>query len=83
MAIRVGQLNYNPMKIVGRGSFGTIVYQGLLGLYDGGPVAVKRIQRDNYLDESETQCEAELMKRAGNHPNILRYIHQEKNENFL
>lgn len=75
MATRVGKLNYNQKKVIGRGSFGTIVYRGFLGLYENDKqVAVKRMQRGKHLDESLVQREVELMKKASGHHNILRYI---------
>lgn len=83
MAIRVGQFNYNPIKIVGEDSNGTIVFRGSLCLYANKPVAVKRMQKGKQLNELDVQREVELMTRARDHPNILRYIHQENDENFL
>lgn len=84
MAVRVGKLNYNQGKVVGRGSSGIYVFRGFLGLHENDrPVAVKRTQRGPNLDESLIQPEVELMKKANDHPNILRYIRQESDSNFL
>lgn len=84
MATRVGKVNYNQTKVVGRGSYGTYVFRGFLGLHEyDRPVAVKRMQRGPNLDESLIQREVELMKRASEHPNILRYIRQDSDPIFL
>ena len=84
MASRVGKLKYNKGKVVGRGSSGTYVFRGFLGPHENGiPVAVKRMQRSPNLDESLIQREVELLKKANDHPNIIRYIHQESDSNFL
>ena len=84
MATHVGKLNYNQKKIIGRGSYGTIVFQGfVLGLYEKDrPAAVKRYQR-SHVNESLFNWEVELMKKASDHPNILRYIRTERDANFL
>jgi len=83
MVTRVGKLNYIQTKIIGRGSYGTVVFQGYLGLYENyRPVAVKRLQR-SHVNPSLIQREVELMKRASDHPNILRYIHTEIDPNFM
>lgn len=81
----VGNLSYDPKHILGRGNFGT-VFGGFLVHVDGTnksiPVAVKRIERGR-ADESIIQREMEILKKASNHPNILKYIHTEMNAEFL
>jgi len=88
--IRVGNLRYDPNKGLGRGSFGT-VFSGfhvhLLGASQfhtehSTPVAVKRIEK-SLVNESIFRKEEELMKKASNHPNILKLIHTEMNAEFL
>jgi len=72
-------LSYDEGVILGRGSF-SFVYLGFLK-DNSKTVAVKRIQNS----ESETHSirrEVELMQRADDHPNILRYICTEKDDYF-
>ena len=83
--VRVGKVKYYADQIIGRGSFGT-VYSGNLrrGIYGGNnePIAVKRIERGR-VDESAIQREVELMQKAYDHANILRYFCTEMNNDFL
>lgn len=77
----VGALSYKPEDIIGRGCFATLVYSGLD--YLSRPVAIKRMQRAYGKDADIQLREVELMKRAGGHNHILRYIHVEMNHDFL
>lgn len=85
----VGKLRYFPTKILGRGSFGT-VFSGFYVYSDGSIfrpakstlVAVKRVER-GLIDESVIRREEELMKKATDHPNILKLVHTEMNAEFL
>lgn len=81
------QLTYDPCKIIGQGSFGTIVFEGRLeGRLEGmnSKVAVKRIQRCNMKTEKEIQkFEMDLATSKIDHPNILRYLHTKMNNDFL
>ncbi len=83
--VRVRKVKYYADLIIGRGSFG-IVYSGNLrrGIYGGNnePIAVKRVERGR-VDESAIQREVELMVKANDHPNILRYCCTEMNNDFL
>lgn len=88
---RVGKLSYDPKKIIGRGSMGTVVFQGFHHSPSNDDkvtsVAVKRVLKSGLLndngDESSIEREVELMQRISDHPNILRYICTEKNDDFL
>lgn len=87
---RVGNLSYDPKKIIGRGSIGTVVFQGFHHTHSDDDnvtsVAVKRILKSGVSDngdESSIEREVELMQRSSYHPNILRYICTEKNDDFL
>ena len=91
MTTRIGKLNFDPNKIIGRGSFGTFVFKGFysdstLGALlfgSGQPVAIKRIQKI-HLNESTIQQEVELMQKTGNdHPNILKLFWTEMNADYL
>ena len=75
-------LSYNPDDIIGRGSFGTIVFSGFYS--PSTAVAVKRIQIANVKDDKlQVQKEVELMMKAKDHPHILRCIATEMNDDFL
>ncbi len=93
--IRVGDLNYDPKKILGRGNFGT-VFKGFFAdylfgeLYDESmtsrPAAIKRMERasQNVNHESDIKQEMELMQTEKfNHTYILSYICPEIDDNFL
>ena len=90
---KVGNLNYDPEKILGRGSIST-VFAGFLdsdnkdissyGIYKRVPikVAAKRFQNTD-IERASVRQEMELMQKANNHPNILSYIRYEENNDFL
>ena len=87
--ITVGKLSYDPNKVLGRGSFGTVfsgfhVYldKSLFRPAKSTQVAVKRVEK-SIVNEPLFRKEEELMKKANNHPNILKYIHTEINAEFL
>lgn len=76
----VGKLSYSREKIIGQGAFGT-VFKGFL---EGTkPVAVKRIQTScTFDDDLFVTREINLMLKA-DHPNILRILCYEKNDDFM
>jgi len=77
----VGELSYDGSYSIGKSDSGNYVFRGLYSLR---PVAIKRMQKKIGKDESAAQLrEVELMKKADNHPNILRIIHTEMNDDFL
>lgn len=82
--VRVGKVNYYIDKVIGRGSFGTVFSGRLEGLFEEErkSVAVKRVERGR-VDESLIKREVELMKKANDHPYILRYFCTETDKNFL
>jgi len=76
------KLSYNPDDIIGRGSFGTIVFGGVYS--PSTAVAVKRIQIANVKDDKlQVHKEVEIMIKAKDHPHILCYIATEMNDDFL
>lgn len=90
MTTIVKKLSYDPDNILGRGNIGT-VFSGFHrvknkeSFFRGAkyiPVAVKRIEKGR-VDEFLIHLEVELMKTAGNHPNILRVIRMEMDDYFL
>lgn len=83
------RLSYDSTVIIGKGTVGN-VFKGsyrknLLGAVFGFAnlsVAVKRIQKSHLADETAINREVEPMLQAGDHPNILRYICTEMDDNF-
>ncbi len=88
---RIGNLSYNKKIMIGRGTFSD-VFRGQYNAPDtisrsGVPseLAVKRIVLSSDVIEESFLQEVNLMKLANakDHPNILRYICTEKNDDFL
>ena len=78
----VGDLSYDTKNILGEGSFGTLVFSGFYR--NERAITVKRVQKYYLQDELDIlQWEVELMNAASDHPNILRYICTEKNDDFV
>lgn len=83
----VGQLKYNSSSTLGKGFFSS-VYSGFyslskshsLELYE--PVAIKRLEKGR-VKEDEAKKEVDLMKIAGDHANILKYVCFEMDADFL
>lgn len=81
---KVGSLlSYDKKIVLGRGTY-SYVYHGFLKNNNGSnkAVAVKRFQIGE-VNTDAIQQEVELMKRAGDHINILRYICTEEDDYFL
>ena len=96
MTTVVGKLRYDPKDQIGQGAFGT-VFSGfyakptglaalgiVFGVFpsDSTPVAVKQIQIGR-VKEDDVKNEVKLMEMAHNHRNILKYLHFEKDKNFM
>jgi serine/threonine protein kinase len=64
-------------KILGYGSHGTVVFEGL---FEGRPVAIKRLL-SNFYDVADH--EVKLLQESDDHPNICRYFHKEYCEGFM
>lgn len=81
----VGTLSFdsNISKAIGRVSYG-VVFRGYI-MSEAGQmkkVAVKQIQR-GLVDETAIKQEVKNMQEAGDHPNILSFIHTETNDFFV
>eukprot|EP00727_Mastigamoeba_balamuthi_P007371 m51a1_g3254 putative serine threonine-protein kinase endoribonuclease ire1 (961) ;mRNA; f:169210-172437 len=74
--MRVGRLELSG-KVLGHGSAGTIVYEGLL---DGRRVAVKRLLKEFY---DVAKREVDLLIESDEHPNVVRYYAKEEDEDFV
>lgn len=72
----VGNLTVST-RVLGSGSGGTFVFEGN---FEGRDVAVKRMLPQYY--ELATQ-EVSLLQQSDDHPNVVRYFCQQKNEHFL
>lgn len=83
---KVGKMAYNKKESIGKGSLGTEVYSGLLihNYSEMAEVAVKCILRNNLLSKDE-----ELLPQMSDilttieHPNILQYLHTEKDSSYV
>ncbi len=76
----IGKLSFDREQIIGEGGFGK-VYEGLFE--DVKRVAVKRFQKSGKVDGPSIKLEAELMLKANEHPNILRYFCYEVDDDFV
>lgn len=74
-------------KLLGKGAFG-IVYEGIWT--NGVKVAIKRIDKTEFLASHDSNAETtnagqrseeEFMKRL-DHPNVLKLLHVETDQNF-
>jgi myo-inositol-hexaphosphate 3-phosphohydrolase len=70
-ALVVGKLHVYGDRVLGKGSGGTVVYEGKL---DGRRVAVKRLLREFY---SMAKQEIELLVAADEQKNVVRYYAHE------
>ncbi len=73
-------LKYDPNRRIGDGRFG-IVFHGLFEEKD--VVAVKRFQLAQLEDQNTVKREANLLLKANDHPNILRYFCTEIDQDFM
>ncbi|KAL2354293.1 hypothetical protein BJ546DRAFT_1026665 [Cryomyces antarcticus] len=64
-------------RILGSGSGGTYVFEGT---FEGRVVAVKRMLPQNYELASQ---EVSLLQQSDDHPNVIRYYCQQKDQHFL
>lgn len=78
---KVGNVSYTSNKIIGKGGFG-VVYEGFLDENPIRKVAVKCILKVN-VDLSVMKEEAQLMLKANNHANILQFICDKENSDFM
>lgn len=76
-SIEIGRIVYRPQQLLGRGCHGTCVFRGH---FDDRPVAVKRILPDCY---SLADREVDLLRRADQHPNVIRYYCKEADSQFI
>lgn len=73
----VGKLKIEISNVLGYGSSGTVVFEGLM---DNRKVAVKRILKSFY---SIAETEILALTQSDEHPNVIRYFTKEEDENFI
>ena len=74
--IRVGNISFNPLAVLGKGCEGTFVYRGK---FDNREVAVKRVLAACF---SIADREVELLRESDEHPNVVRYFCMEQCKQF-
>jgi len=76
----VGKLSYDSGREIGRGRIAFVFH----GLFENSKqVAIKRLQRVQLKEKETVKKEAELLLRASDHQNILRYFCTEMDDNFM
>lgn len=81
-------LKYDEKDILGRGSYGAIVFSGLL-VPDGNPkqnkVAVKRLQLSFIKSNSIEKFQNHFVRLSEEfkHPNVLHYLAIKMDSNFM
>ena len=75
--MNIGKIEIHTNKLLGVGSLGTLVYEGL---FKGRNVAVKRLlgHYSGYADS-----EINNLLKADAHPNIVWYFDMEEDQDFL
>ncbi|ODM88907.1 Serine/threonine-protein kinase/endoribonuclease IRE2 [Orchesella cincta] len=72
-------ITYDEKAVLGRGSYGTIVYKGTLGDKE---IAVKKLQPD-VIDVSVASHEIDILKACDAHENIVRYFGSKIGAGFI
>lgn len=75
--VHVGKMDVYTNKVLGRGSIGTVVFEGRV---DERRVAVKRILKEFY---NLAQREISLLLVSDEHPNLVRYYSKEEDNDFI
>lgn len=75
--LQINSLVIHTDKIIGQGSCGTIVFEGA---FEGRDVAVKRMLSQYYELASQ---EVSFLQQSDDHPNVVRYFCQQKDDHFL
>lgn len=75
--IRIGKLEVLTTKILGHGSSGTIVFEGMM---NGRKVAVKRMLKTFF---SIAERETLVLSQTDEHPNVIRYYTTEEDSDFI
>ncbi|KAF2405599.1 kinase-like protein [Trichodelitschia bisporula] len=70
-------LKFTPRRILGYGSGGTVVYEGI---FQSREVAIKRMLVQHFDLASQ---EVALLRQSDDHPNVIRYFCHQKGRDFL
>jgi len=69
---------YDRNLVLGKGGFGAV----FRGHFNGEDVAVKRILEDSSLKTSCGDSREEMAMLSLNHPNVVKLLHSESDDNF-
>ena len=75
--LQINSLIIQTDKVIGQGSCGTSVFEGS---FEGRDVAVKRMLSQYYDLASQ---EVSFLQQSDDHPNVIRYFCQQKDDHFL
>lgn len=75
--LQINSLVIHTDKVIGQGSCGTSVFEGS---FEGRDVAVKRMLSQYYELASQ---EVSFLQQSDDHPNVVRYFCQQKDDHFL
>ncbi|KAK3718932.1 bifunctional endoribonuclease/protein kinase ire1 [Vermiconidia calcicola] len=75
--LQINSLVIHTDKVIGQGSCGTSVFEGS---FEGRDVAVKRMLSQYYDLASQ---EVSFLQQSDDHPNVVRYFCQQKDDHFL
>lgn len=75
--LQINSLLIHTDKVIGQGSCGTSVFEGS---FEGRDVAVKRMLSQYYELASQ---EVSFLQQSDDHPNVVRYFCQQKDDHFL
>ncbi|GAB1733180.1 hypothetical protein NU195Hw_g3722t1 [Hortaea werneckii] len=75
--LQINSLIIHTDKVIGQGSCGTSVFEGS---FEGRDVAVKRMLSQYYELASQ---EVSFLQQSDDHPNVVRYFCQQKDDHFL
>lgn len=75
--LQINSLIIHTDKVIGQGSCGTSVFEGS---FEGRDVAVKRMLSQYYDLASQ---EVSFLQQSDDHPNVIRYFCQQKDDHFL
>ncbi|KAF2863668.1 kinase-like protein [Piedraia hortae CBS 480.64] len=75
--LKINNLIIFKDSIIGEGNGGTLVFEGM---FENRKVAVKRMLSHHYQLASQ---EVNFLQQSDDHPNVVRYFCQEKDDHFL
>ncbi len=85
MAMNNWRISYDRKVILGRGTFGRIFHGNLINKETGlveMEVAIKRIVIDEVPESEQIFLDREMVQLELNHPNVVKLLHWEDQEDF-